>query len=56
MSDLRDLIDQWELVGNKQREIARAENDVGLRASLLATSNAWMTAASDLKKHLEGNK
>ena len=52
MSELRDLIDQWELVGNKQREIAESEKDIGPRSALIATSNAWMTAASDLKKHL----
>lgn len=52
MSELRDLIDEWTLVGFKQRELAKNEKDIGLRSALFATSNAWMTAANDLKKHL----
>ena len=56
MKDLHVLIDSWEQVGHKQREIAKEEKDIGMRSSLIATSNAWMTAASDLKKHLEETK
>lgn len=52
IEEMERLIDRWELVGNKQREIASAEKDIGLRSAFIATSNAWMTAASDLRKYL----
>lgn len=49
---LRDLIKQWEVVGVAQRQLAEHERDTGLRASLLAAANAWMTCADDLRKCL----
>lgn len=53
MSDLAALIESWEQVGRAQRQLADSERDTGLRASLIAASNAWMTAADDLKKHIQ---
>lgn len=53
---LSNLIESWEQVGRAQRELADKERDTGLRASLIAASNAWMTAADDLKKHIQENQ
>lgn len=56
MKFLQELVDQWEMVARKQRELAAVERDIGLRSSLISASNAWMNAADDLKKHMEKNK
>lgn len=47
----RTLAERWEMTALKQRELAQEiRNEPGLKASMLATSNAWMMAASDLRK------
>ncbi len=56
MGDLAILIESWEQVGRVQRQLADNERDTGLRASLIAASNVWMTAADDLRKHMENHK
>lgn len=61
VAGLRDAImqavDGWELVANTQRGLADDKRmPLELRASMIATSNAWMTAAHDLKKLMEKAK
>ncbi len=54
---LAAVVDEWELVANKQRELASDKRTpLELRASYIATSNAWMTAAHDIKKLMENAK
>lgn len=51
--DAGELIRSWRLVASTQRQLAKDEKDIGLRSSLISSSNAWMMAADDLKKHME---
>ncbi len=56
-SAMRDLVDGWELVASEQRKLASDRSTpLEIRASLIATSNAWMTAAHDLKKLMKKAK
>lgn len=52
----RGMAEQWQQVGQAQRNLADSERDIGLRASLVACSNAWLSAADDLKKAMEKAK
>jgi hypothetical protein len=54
---LMKAVDGWELVARTQRELANDKRmPLELRASMIATSNAWMTAAHELKKTMEKAK
>ena len=46
----RDLIKRWQEIAVAQRNLVRKSDPPEIRAMLIATSNAWMMAADDLKK------